>query len=142
MRGSLRTAGVVLCALLVTAGAAGCAGDHAAEPTVASVDFTPRLVLEVDEQGLSWQRGPKAGDVDLQRPDVPNGAVIEVINTGEEPHRVEGDTWFDTGMLQPGERTVVVLSKQTTEPKTLELRARDDRDHRATIVVQASPPPS
>src|SRR5262249_44481327 len=104
-------------------------------------DFTPRLVLEVSDDGLRWQPGPDpVGGVDLARPTVPNGTVVEVRNTGQAEHRVEGDTWFDTGTLQPGERTVGGLNKDTTEPKTIAIVDHDDRRRTATITVLASPP--
>lgn len=117
---------VGLTGLATLAGAAGCASDQATEPTVASVDFTPRLVLEVRDDGLRWVPGPRADDsVSVDPPRARQGAVVEVVNRTTADHRVTGDGGqaFDTGSLDPGESTTIVLSKPLTADRSIRVTA-------------------
>lgn len=90
-----------------------CAGDHPAEPTIGSIDFTPRLVLEVHDQGFEVSRGDTDDPaVTADPPSAPEGTVIEIRNAGSTDHRVSDGSTVDTGILQPGDTTTVVLTTQ------------------------------
>jgi hypothetical protein len=117
--------------LLLAAAAlvAGCTGDHGAEPTIASVDFTPRSVVVIRDDGtLALGKGEQTTEV---------GAVLVIRNDSDQPRRVRAGTTIDTGLLRPGDSTVVVLSSAGE----LELRERDDpaRSMRLTVVDRDSP---
>jgi hypothetical protein len=93
--------------------AAACAGDHPAAPTIGSVDFTPRLVLQVDEQGFEVDRGVTDDPVvTADPPSAPEGTVIEIRNGGSTDHRVTDGGTLDTGILRPGDTTTVVLTAE------------------------------
>ncbi len=112
---------------------ASCAGDHQAEPTIASVDFTPRLVVSVDDGGFSVTRGDTdKAEVTADPPSAPAGTVIEIRNVGTSDHRVTNDSTVDTGIMQPGDSTTVVL---TTEGD-LELQ---DAGGGATVTIAVTP---
>ncbi len=118
-------------AVLVTAcglvGAA-CEPRTDAQPTVASVDFAPRLLVTVDGEGaVSADAGPNDG-AQLRHGDepgwqLPQGSVVELRVDGQARRLVvsrlaltaapddEPTTWLDTGRLEPGERTVLALTQ-------------------------------
>jgi hypothetical protein len=115
--------------LATTALVAGCTGDHGAEPTIASVDFTPRSVVVVRDDGtLALGQGDQTMEV---------GSVLVIRNDSDQPRRVRAGTTIDTGLLRPGDSTVVVLSS-TGE---LDLREGDDpaRSMRLTVVDRDAP---
>lgn len=92
--------------LVLSVALGGCAGTHAAEPTVATVNFGPKTVLDVDEAGItSTPIEVIDGAVALKA-----GNVIEVSNTGADEHRVTGPG-VDTGIMKPGDTTTVVVTK-------------------------------
>jgi len=87
-------------------GLAGCAGTRAAEPTAATVNFSPKTVFDVSEAGItSTPIEVIDGAVALKA-----GNVVEVSNTGAGEHRVTGPG-IDTGILKPGDTTTVVVTK-------------------------------
>jgi hypothetical protein len=106
----------------------GCAGDREAEPTIPSVDFTPRLVVVVSADGLSVERGERFHDAQLDPPSVPSGSVVEVRNDDSGDHRITAGSAVDTGVMRSGDTTTVVL---TNEGET-ELR---DRETGATLTI-------
>ncbi|MGZ4683994.1 MAG: hypothetical protein ACXWCM_03800 [Acidimicrobiales bacterium] len=87
--------------------ATGCRGDSAPTPTVASTDFTPKATIEVSDSS------PLTVDIASGGTDLGSGSVLLVTNTGHSDHRLVGtiDTTqvFDTGTLEPGNQTTVVL---------------------------------
>jgi len=92
--------------LVLSVALAACAGTRAAEPTVATVNFSPKTVLDVDEAGItSTPIEVIDGAVALRA-----GNVVEVNNTGAGEHRVTGPG-VDTGILKPGDTTTVVVNK-------------------------------
>jgi hypothetical protein len=110
-----------------------CAGDRSPEPTVATVDFTPRLVVSVDDAGFHIEAtGTSRPSVDRDHPVVPAGTVIEIRNTGTGPRRVVARSTLDTGVMESGDTTTVVLD----EAAELELRDVDDGN---TLVVTVEP---
>jgi hypothetical protein len=110
-----------------------CGGDHDAEPTIPSVDFTPRLVVVVTgADGLAVEPGGRPEGTQLSPASVPSGSVIEVRNEDSRDHRITAGTTIDTGVMRPGDNTTVVM---TTEGDT-ELR---DRETGATLVITVTP---
>ena len=120
-------------------GAAGCGGEPASGPTLPSVDFSPKLVIELDDQ-IRFVPGPREdGAVSTDPPVVPGGTVVEVVNDGDEPQRLQGGrggTTFDTGTLLPGERTTVVLTNDTDADTVIPLATTEPPESTASITVR------
>jgi hypothetical protein len=133
-------AGVATLALAVGVGA--CGGEPATGPALPSVDFSPKLVIELDDR-IRFEAGPREDPaVSTDPPVVPGGTVIEVVNEGDEPQRLQGGrggTTFDTGTLLPGERTTVVLSNDTGSDTTIALATTEPPDLTAEITVRPRP---
>jgi hypothetical protein len=89
-----------------------CAGDQDAEPTIPSVDFSPRLVLVATADGLQVEAGERSEDVSVDPPEVPVGSVVEVRNADTENHRITAGTTIDTGVLEPGDTTTLVMTTE------------------------------
>lgn len=95
------------------------------QPTVASVNFEPRLVVTVGPEGVVAEAGERDG-ARLDGTDgatVPKGSVVEVRNAGDDGRQVvitlalldstdpaDAEVWLDTGTMEPGETTVLGLS--------------------------------
>ena len=108
----MRSRWLILCLVLVPFGAA-CAGDHPAEPTLGSVNFTPRLIVTVDEAGFGVERGETTNAaITADPPSAPEGTVVEIRNGGSRDHRITTDAAIDTGIMQPGDTTTVVLTTE------------------------------
>jgi hypothetical protein len=81
----------------------GCGSDPDAQPTVASVDFSPRLVVIADGDELSAEAGPREGADELEGEgsasawSVPDGSVVTVKVEGTEQVRVVGRRTTGTG---------------------------------------------
>lgn len=130
----IAAATAALVAIPVVSGA--CSSNPDAAPTVASVDFEPRLVVTADSGEISAVAGPRDGAEELDGTagdwSVPDGSVMEVRVTGSVPQRItarrstegggEPTLLLDTGELQPGEDVVVAL----TEPGDVALSLEDD----------------
>lgn len=127
---AVRSRWFVLVVLVLAPLVAGCTGDEGTEPTLTSTDFTPRLVVSIDAQGFEVRRGDTDDPaITADPPSAPSGTVIEISNEGERENRVSNDGTVDTGVLQPGDSTVVVL---TTEG---DLELHDQAGHEVTITV-------
>ena len=98
---ALAAAGLVL--------AAGCAGSAAKSPTVASVPFDPAAELHIGDTGPLTIM---VHEVSSGAAAVPAGSVLLVVNDGQVDHRIRAGTTFDTGTLQPGNETTVVLADE------------------------------
>lgn len=134
---------------------AGCGSDPDAQPTVASVDFDPRLVVTVDDGGISAEPGDRsgaeAGGAGGAEWTVPTGSVVDLTVTGDEPHRVvitvsptdradDPDAerpWVDAGTLLPGETTVLGLSAAGVYRVSASSPASADPS--ATLVLEVRP---
>lgn len=118
--------------VLAVAPAAGCGPREGAEPTVPSVDFTPRAVVVADDDGIACR---PAEDCTL-----PPGSVVEVRNDGSGPRRLQGDGGraFDTGELRPGEALVVVLGR-AGEGDGEEIEVADPADPDQVLVITVLP---
>jgi hypothetical protein len=104
---------VVLRALLVvgaTVALASCRGQVATTPTVASVNFTAKAQITVDDQGQLVL----ASDSNSSDPGtLAAGSVVTIGNDSGQDQRVtgtlDGKASIDTGTLHRGERVTVVL---------------------------------
>lgn len=107
---------VALVVGLLAAAATACgAPDDAAPPVLPTVDFRPKVIIEVDEAGVRALRGEREDPAVTVDPlALPQGTVMRVRNTGRSPHRLHAETVFDTGVLQPGDAVVVAVTKETT----------------------------
>jgi hypothetical protein len=110
------------------ASVAACEPQTDAQPTVASVNFEPRLVVTVGDTEVTAAPGDRDGAEIAQGDDtvdwtVPAGSVVEVHNDASVPRRfvitrasaigagLDGaPVWIDTGEMQPRETIVLGLS--------------------------------
>jgi hypothetical protein len=101
-------------ALLVTA----CATQELPDgEDVRAIDLTPSAELVLDEVG---------SDLEVE---IAATSVLRIRNAGTEAHRLRGDD-FDTGLLEPGDDTLVTFREART------IRWRDDlSDLSGSIVV-------
>lgn len=129
----MRSRWLISCFVVLAPFVMSCAGDHPAEPTIGSVNFTPRLIVTVDDGGFDVARGDAANPaVTDDPPAAPEGTVIEIRNDGTRDHRVTAGTAIDTGIMQPGDSTTVVL----TAEGDLELH---DAESGATLTISVTP---
>jgi plastocyanin len=106
---------------------AGCVDPKPSSPTaedLRDIDLTPDHTVTVDEAGLH----PAALDVQT-------GEVVLFVNEGTELHSFTAEERFDTGRMEPGDDTTIVL----TEPGEIPYQDLEDPDHEATITIVASP---
>jgi hypothetical protein len=104
---------LVAVVLGLAVGAVACSGDHRAEPTLGSVNFTPRLVVSVDDSGFEVARGETDNaSITADPASAPAGTVIEIRNAGSTDRRVTNNATIDTGVMQPGDSTTVVLTTE------------------------------
>jgi hypothetical protein len=145
----------VAAAMAIT-GLSGCGGDDRPQPTLSSVNFTPKLIVTMSDRHLVLSKGPRDdatisfGGPDATMPDpkfpggpteatVPAGTVIEVVNDGPGTHRLQGDTVFDTGVLRKGERTTVVLTNDGSTDKRIAVTDPTDAAVAGAIIVRPKP---
>ena len=112
-------------AALAAAALAACGDPDPSPPTpedLAEVDLAPDHTITVDEDGYE----PRSLEIEA-------GEVILLVNEGDEPHSFTGDAQeFDTGRMQPGEETTLVLH----DPDEITFFDVEDRDHEGTLVVE------
>lgn len=127
--------------LVAVAGTSACGPTPPdAVPTVPSVDFTPKVVIEVGDTGIRATRGPKDDPaVQIDPLSVPQGTLAEVVNTGSTDRRLRSGDLVDTGTMRPGERIPIVLTKTTTEDTTHELVDATEPEHRLPLVLRPRP---
>lgn len=117
---------MVLALIAGAALATACDPVEDAEPTVATVNFEPRLRVAVDDDGISAEPGARDGAEELSGDEgdwrVPSGSVIDLVNDATDDRRVvvtvsplgapdaEPTPWVDSGAMEPGESTVLGLS--------------------------------
>jgi plastocyanin len=116
-RGAL---GAALAAVLV----AGCGDSDPSPPTaedLREIDLSPDHTITVDEDGYE--------PAELE---VTAGEVVLLVNEGDEPHSFTADDGsFDTGRMQPGDETTVVLA----EPTTVHFHDVEAPDEEGTLTV-------
>lgn len=116
-------AGVLVAGVL----AGGCIDAKPSSPTAADldrIDLSPDHMITVDERGFS----PRSLEIEA-------GDVVLLVNEGSGLHSFTADERFDTGQMQPGDETTLVLS----EPGTIPYRDLEDPDHEASITVVEAP---
>ena len=119
---------VAAAVLLLVPVAAACGSDPDAQPTVASVDFDPRLVVTVDDDAISAEPTARSGAFEGGAGgaawSVPAGSVVELTMGASAPRQVSiwstptatvedpstTTPWADAGTMQPDETTVLALS--------------------------------
>jgi plastocyanin len=102
---------------------AACVDPKPSSPTAAdlrAIDLTPDQTITVDETGFR----PAAVEVTA-------GDVVQLVNEGDELHTFTADERFDTGRMEPGDDTTIVL----TEPGEIPYQDLEDPDHTATLTV-------
>ena len=116
----------LLIAALVAITLSSCGDPEPSPPTpedLAEIDLSPDHTITVDERGY--------------QPDtleVTSGEVILLVNEGDEPHSFTADDQeFDTGRMQPGDETTLVL----TSPDRITYRDIEAPEHEATLTVTA-----
>jgi plastocyanin len=88
------------------------------------IDLSPDHTITVDEDGFH----PDALEVTA-------GEVVLLVNDGTELHSFTAEERFDTGRMEPGDDTTLVL----TEPGEIPYKDLEDPDHEATITIVAAP---
>lgn len=118
-------AGVIVAGVL----ASGCVDPKPSSPTredLAEIDLSPDHTITVDENGFS----PRSLEIDA-------GDVVLLANHGDGVHTFTADEAFDTGPMEPGDETTLVLS----EPGEIPYRDLEDPDHAGSItIVEAQRP--
>jgi plastocyanin len=121
-----RVVGFSAAALLLFA---ACGDPEPSSPSPAdleSIDLTPEVTITVDDDGFD----PATLEVEA-------GTVIRLVNEGEGPHSFTAVDRFDTGRLEPGDDTTLVL----TDPGEIAYRDVVDPDHEGTLTVLPDPTP-
>lgn len=117
-----RSAVSVISALLLVL--AGCGEPRASAPTpedLRAIDLSPAHTITVDDDGFT----PAALEIEP-------GTVVLLVNDGTGLHSFTAPERFDTGRLEPGEDTTLLL----TEPG--EITYRDlESDHEGTLTILA-----
>ena len=141
-RSSRSLAALAVVAAIAITGLNGC-GDATPQPTLSTVNFTPKVIVTVSDGHLVISKGPRDdAAVALSGPTeaaVPAGTVIEVVNDGPGSHRLQGDIVFDTGILRRGERTTIVLTNDGTADKRLAITDPGDGAVQGVITVRPKP---
>lgn len=116
-----------LAALGAVALLGACVDPKPSSPTaedLRDIDLSPDHTISVDEEGFH----PAALEVQA-------GEVVLLVNEGTELHSFTADERFDTGRMEPGDETTLVL----TEPGEIPYRDLEDPDHEATLTVVPAP---
>lgn len=121
-----RIATIVAASLLALV---ACGSSEPSSPSPADlegIDLTPEATITVDEGGFD----PSTLDVEA-------GTVIRLVNEGDEVHSFTAGDRFDTGRLDPGDDTTLVL----TEPGEIVYRDVTSPDHEGTLTILPDPTP-
>jgi plastocyanin len=122
-----RAAAAAGCVALVLGAAAGCVDPKPSSPTpedLRAIDLSPDHTITVDEDGFA--------PADLE---VEAGEVVLLVNEGTELHSFTAEERFDTGRMEPGDETTLVLS----EPGEIPYVDLEDEDHEGTLTVVPAP---
>jgi plastocyanin len=104
-----------------------CVDPQPSSPTaqdLRDIDVSPDHTITVDETGFH----PDALEVKA-------GEVVLLVNEGTELHSFTADERFDTGRMEPGDDTTMVL----TEPGEVPYHDLEEPDHEASITIVANP---
>jgi len=103
--------------------AGACVDPDPSSPTpedLRDIDLSPDHTITVDESGFH----PDSLDVQA-------GDVVLLVNEGEGLHSFTADERFDTGRMEPGDETTLVL----TEPGEIPYRDLEAPDHEGTLTI-------
>ncbi|MSO86567.1 MAG: hypothetical protein EXQ71_03480 [Acidimicrobiia bacterium] len=89
-------------------------------PTLVPRNVYPKKVITVDDAGF-----------DASAVEIVSGQVLVIVNTGDEPHSFSSTERFDTGLLDPGTTSTVLLTK----PGKIRFFDKANRDHKGTVTV-------
>ncbi len=106
---------------------AACGDASPSSPTAAdidAIDVTPAHTITVDDDGFV----PTSLEVEA-------GQVVLLVNAGDEPHSFTAVDRFNTGQLEPGNDTTLVL----TEVGAISFYDLTDPSHEGTLTVTAAP---
>ena len=113
---------------LVVVVLSGCVDPQPSTPAAAdleAIDLSPDHTVAVDDRGF-----------DPAELEVRAGDVIRLVNEGTDEHTFTADGQrFDTGIMEPGDHTTVVL----TEPGEVAYRDLEEPDHTGVVTVRARP---
>lgn len=117
------TVGLLGAALAV----AGCVDPKPSSPTpedLAAIDLSPDHTIAVDDDGF-----------DPEELEVRAGEVVLLVNEGTGRHSFTAVERFDTGRLEPGDSTTLVL----TEPGEIPYLDLEAPEHTAVLTVVDEP---
>lgn len=117
-------AGALLLALALLGGACDSERRAISRDDLPEVPSEPDHVVELGDDGF-----------DVDELEVTVDQLVEFRITGEDDHGIRADTRVDTGLLFPGESTVVVFS----EPGTYEVVDLTDEDQQLVVESLAVP---
>lgn len=105
----------------------GCVDPKPSSPTaadLAAIDLSPDHTITVDEDGFD----PATLEVEA-------GEVVLLVNGGSGPHSFTAEERFDTGRLEPGDETTLVL----TEPGEIPYRDLEAPDQKGMLTIVEPP---
>ena len=116
----------VIVACLALAAVTGCGDSNPSAPTpedLEDIDLSPDHTIVVDDDGF-----------DPSELEVTSGEVMLLVNEGDTEHSfTTEDRAIDTGLMQPGEETTLVL----VEPAVVDFFDLSNPDHEGTLTVRA-----
>lgn len=124
MTASGRRAAALVGALVVAV--AGCVDPEPSSPTpedIAAIDVSPDHTITVDADGF------EPAELEIEA-----GEVVLLVNEGQEQHSFTAEERFDTGRMEPGDETTLVL----TEPGEVPYRDLEVPDHEGTLTIIAA----
>lgn len=141
-----RRIGATALAVALTVILVACGTPDQKEPTLGTVDFTPKLVLTIKPDALVATVGPRpdpAVTVDASgAAAVGSGTVVDIVNGTDRERRLQGNGGkvFDTGVMRPAASTTVVLTNDTGRDLVVEVTEVGGA-LRTTITVHPPPTP-
>jgi plastocyanin len=124
----MRTLRIVIAALALAVSLVACDSDRRAisRDDLPEVPEEATAVVEIGDRGF-----------DTRELDVSTDDLVEFVNAGDEEHGIRtSDSSIDTGLLLPGESTLVMFD----EPAEYELFDVADDSHTMTVVATAPAP--
>lgn len=124
---SVRRAALALALSAAAQAFAGCVDPDPSSPTaedLRQIDLSPDHTITVDADGF-----------DPAELEITAGEVVLLVNEGGELHSFTADERFDTGRLEPGEDTTLLL----TTPGEIPFRDLENPDHEGVLTVLPAP---
>lgn len=116
---------VALAAVLVGSGACGPSEPSGLTPEdLREIDLSPDHTITVDADGF-----------DPTELEITAGEVVLLVNEGDDLHSFTAEERFDTGRMEPGEETTLVL----TEPGAIPYVDLENPDAEGTLTILEAP---